>query len=91
MVKNFPPGRRGADTNWRRDLWLLRDRGFTHLLITHRDSGIELGADTFVTGLCGEPVRVPQATLWAVPAVVTTATEPAEWRTLQAERIVRAR
>lgn len=88
VVNSFTGGAGMATAgDWRPDLWLLGDRGYAHLLLTHRATGVDLGADTFLTGLCGEPVRTPHATLWTVPAVEATGREPASWRNAQADRV----
>ncbi len=73
--------------DWRADLWLLGDRGFDRVLVTHGAGGVDMRADTLLTRLCGAPVRTPHATLWTVPASVATDAEADTWRAAQAQRI----
>jgi hypothetical protein len=80
-----------TEGDWRGDLWLLRDRGFSHGLLTHRDSGPDFRADAFLTRLCGEPVRTTHATIWAFPTIDTTPSEPREWRNAQVDRFASER
>ncbi len=66
---------------YRRDLWLLQDRGFDKLLLTHGGStgGI---ADVMkvLTTLCGEPELARIAIVWKLPGVTATAAEGAAWK-----------
>lgn len=63
----------------RRDLWLLRDRGFELLLLTHVGSGMEAQI-AMLTQLCGVPAHGGVATLWSVPDVEAAEAEGALWR-----------
>ena len=75
----------GAD--YRADLWLLRDRGFDRLLITHRQDTPDQRVAQLLTHLCGEPVRSPHGTVWSIPEVAATAEEGEAWRATQAARV----
>lgn len=72
----------------RPDLWLLRDRGFDRLLLTHApEPRVGLPLDAALTALLGEPVRAAEATVWRVPEVLATEEEAARWREEQAARV----
>ncbi len=75
------------DGDWRADLWLLRDRGFDRLLLTHRRDTPDVRAVTLLTRLCGDPVRTANATLWRVPDVAATPAETTAWRAEQDVRV----
>lgn len=49
------------------DLVAMRDRGFTGLLLTHRESRVDPRTEALFTRLCGSPVRAPHATVWKIP------------------------
>lgn len=73
---------------YRRDLWLLRDRGFDKLLLTF-GGGRKTVADTdaFFTALCGPPEAADVALVWTVPEVPATEDEGAAWHAEQAARV----
>ncbi len=67
---------------YRRDLWLLRDRGFDKLLITFGGGPPSIAAPAgFLTALCGPPERSEEAFVWTVPPVTATEEEGVTWRT----------
>lgn len=76
--------------DWRADVWLLRQRGFDRVLLTHRTS-VDIRAEALLTTLCGEPVRTPNATLWFLPEVTATEAEATEWSEAQEERVAALR
>jgi len=73
---------------FRRDLWLLRDRGFDKLLLTFgggRETVSDI--DRFFTALCGPPEAADVALVWTVPQVAATEAEGAAWRAEHAARV----
>lgn len=75
-----------VDPAWRDDLWLLRDRGYDRLLVTHHTDSPDQRVDKLLTELCGAPVRTHDATLWTIPAHTPTA-DPATLRATHARRV----
>lgn len=66
---------------YRRDLWLVRDRGFDKLLITFAGQLASIAESVnFLTDLCGEPEQSAVAVVWTVPTVNATADEAATWK-----------
>ncbi len=55
--------------DWSGDVFLLRDRGFDAVLLTHRLRPHDTRAEDLLTRVLGEPVTSPHATLWPVPEV----------------------
>lgn len=74
-------------TMYRPSLWLLRDRGFDSLLLTHATQGVNPDAEHFLTAILGKPVVTAGATLWTIPTVEATEEEQATWRSEQAARL----
>lgn len=75
--------RSGASTvdAHRRDLFLLRDRGFDTLLLTFTDRNADVDrASAYLTSLCGPPRVARVAEVWTVPEVEATDEEAAAWR-----------
>ncbi len=74
------PGKASID-QYRRDLWLIRDRGFDKLLLTH-GPGVSGLAEVInlLSNLCGEPEQSEVALVWTVPEVQATEEEGAAWR-----------
>lgn len=75
--------RSGASTAeaHRRDLWLLRDRGFDTLLLTYADRNTDVDrASAYLTSLCGPPRTARIGAAWTLPEVHATDAEAAEWR-----------
>jgi hypothetical protein len=76
-------------SDFREDLWLLRDRGYERLLLSHTRDTPDARAEALLTRLCGAPTRTPQVTMWAVPEIAATEAEAAAWRQAQAARLGR--
>lgn len=75
------PGKASLD-QYRRDLWLIRDRGFDKLLLTHGPgvSGLD-AVINLLSDLCGEPEQSSVALVWTVPEIEATDDEGSTWRT----------
>jgi hypothetical protein len=49
------------------DLVALRERGFSGIMITHRDERVDPRTDALLSAACGAPLRATHATVWKVP------------------------
>lgn len=67
-VDRYERGERGDAPDVAADLAWLREQGFTHLLLTHRNDTPDLRSNALLTAVCGEPVRARNATLWTLPS-----------------------
>ncbi len=71
----------------RADLWLLGDRGFAWILLTHAGPTADARAERVLVGACGAPVRATGGSLWRIPPVTATPGEASAWRTGQGQRV----
>lgn len=72
----------------RADFWLLRERGYDRILITHGDAfGPGDRTWDWLTARLGHPVRSRAATVWTVPVAEATEAEAVAWREAQAARV----
>ena len=74
----------------RSDLWLLRDRGFTAIALTHdAQNGPQPQQKAALERMLGPGAPSPNATLWIIPAIDAPPEDQAAWRAAQAARAER--
>lgn len=72
----------------RADWWLLRDRGFDRVLVTHDEVHVtHEGWWRSLAAELGTPVSSPSATVWTVPVTDARPEEAEAWRAQQAARV----
>ncbi|MEN9786584.1 MAG: hypothetical protein RLZZ299_1848 [Pseudomonadota bacterium] len=72
----------------RASTWLLRERGFRSVVVTHAcDANPERGFLRSVSQVLGEPARGRCGLLWKLPAVEASPAESARWTEEQATRL----
>ena len=77
----------GGKDQYRADLYLLRDRGFDRVLLTHdSEHGPPPGPRAVLDALMSPAGTAPNGTLWEIPEVPATPEEATRWREEQTER-----